>query len=77
MVYLLTAVLSIGVVLAQSPAQKPNSTTLNKQKHSAAKAEPPKKKEKKTAQAVTKTKLHPEQERAYTQGYKTGAVRKP
>jgi hypothetical protein len=69
------ALFPVGACFAQTkapPADKPHPTS--KSKPSAAKTKSPKKKPDSSQNGKS---LHPEQERAYTQAYKTGAVRKP
>ena len=65
----------IGVCFAQTKTPKTNKTqTTTKAKPTENKA---KKSKKARDPAQTGTKLHPEQERAYLQAYRTGAVPKP
>jgi hypothetical protein len=70
---LTTAILSTGACFAQNTAQPAEKTHTAKQsKPTAAKPAKPKK-EKNPKQ--TGTKLHPQQEQAYAQAYKSGAVK--
>lgn len=73
-----TALFSVGICLAQGKGQQPNKLNQPPEpKASKSKDKPPKPDKDKGKDAPQNgTKLHPEQERSYTQAYKTGAVRK-
>jgi hypothetical protein len=69
-----TTLFPIAVCYAQTNVPKTKTQTTTKGKPTDTKAKKPKK----AREPVdTGTKLHPEQERAYAQAYKTGAVSKP
>ena len=70
-----TTLFPIGVCFAQTTVPRTNKAQTNtKAKSTETKAKKPKKAR---DPVQTGTKLHPEQERAYTQAYRAGAVRKP
>ena len=70
-----TALMPLGACHAQTHSAKTNhAKTATKANPTEAETKKPKKSR---VPAKTGTKLHPEQERAYAQAYKTGAVSRP